>query len=51
MIDHILASDEVMASYEAGSAMVYRVDEYIPDYEDTTSDHLPVLVRFGPPGG
>ena len=50
VIDHILASDEVMASYEAGSAMVYRVDEYIPDYDDTTSDHLPVLVRFRPGG-
>ena len=50
VIDHILASDEVMVRYEAGSAMVYRVDEYIPDYEDTTSDHLPVLVRFRPGG-
>ncbi len=50
VIDHILASDEVMAWYESGSALVYRVDEYIPDYEDTTSDHLPVLVRFRLPG-
>ena len=46
VIDHILASDEIMAWYETGSALVYRVDEHIPDYEDTTSDHLPVLVRF-----
>ena len=51
VIDHILASDEAMALYEEGSAQVYRVDEYIPEYEDTTSDHLPVLVRFRPPGG
>ena len=50
VIDHILASDEVMARYEEGSAMVYRVDDFIPDYEDTTSDHLPVLVRLRPPG-
>lgn len=50
VIDHILASDEVMAWYEPASALVYRVDEYIPDYEDTTSDHLPVLVRFRLPG-
>lgn len=49
VIDHILASDEIMPWYEAGSALVYRVDEYIPDYEDTTSDHLPVLVRFRAP--
>ena len=50
VIDHILASDEVMVRYEEGSAMVHRVDDFIPDYEDTTSDHLPVLVRFRPPG-
>ncbi len=49
VIDHILASDEIMRWYEAGSALVYRVDEHIPDYEDTTSDHLPVLVRFRAP--
>jgi len=50
VIDHILASDEVMTWYEPGSALVHRVDEHIPDYEDTTSDHLPVLVRFRLPG-
>ncbi|MDE2804939.1 MAG: endonuclease/exonuclease/phosphatase family protein [Gemmatimonadota bacterium] len=50
MIDHILASDEAMAWYEDGSALVYRVDEHIPDYRDTTSNHLPVLVRFRPTG-
>ncbi len=48
VIDHILASDETMAWYSPGSASVYRVDEYIPRYEETTSDHLPVLVRFSP---
>ncbi len=46
VIDHILASNEIMSAYEAGSAVVHRVDEHIPDYEETTSDHLPVLVRF-----
>ncbi|MCY3676659.1 MAG: endonuclease [Gemmatimonadetes bacterium] len=50
MIDHILASDEAMAWYEEGSALVYRVDELIPDYRDTTSNHLPVLVRLRPTG-
>jgi len=50
MIDHILASDEAMAWYESGSALVYRVDELIPDYRETTSNHLPVLVRFRPTG-
>ena len=46
IIDHILLSDEVMEWYEAESAMVYRVDEFIPGYQDTTTDHLPVLARF-----
>ena len=51
MIDHILASDEVMARYEEESALAYRVDEYIADYLETVSDHIPVMVRFLPPGG
>lgn len=51
VIDHILGSDEAMAHYEAGSALAYRVDEYIVDYLETVSDHVPVLVRFAPPGG
>lgn len=50
VIDHILASDEAMAWYEAGSALVHRVDEHVPRYRDTTSDHLPVLTRFRLPG-
>lgn len=50
VIDHILASDEAMAWYEEGSAMVHEVDDIIPDYLDTTSDHLPVLARFAPGG-
>ncbi len=50
VIDHILASNEAMAWYQEGSAMVYEVDEFIDDYLDTTSDHLPVLARFGPGG-
>ena len=50
VIDHILASDEAMTWYEPASALVYRVDDHIPEYEDTTSDHLPVLVRFRPAG-
>lgn len=50
VIDHILASDEGMAWYEEDSAVVYRVDDIIPRYEATTSDHLPVLARFRWPG-
>jgi endonuclease/exonuclease/phosphatase family metal-dependent hydrolase len=46
MIDHILASNEAMVWYESGSADVYDVDALIPNYENTVSDHLPVLTRF-----
>ncbi len=46
VIDHILVSDEAAGWYVPESAFVYRVDEFIPDYATTTSDHLPVLVRF-----
>ena len=51
VIDHILGSGEAMAHYEAESALAYRVDEYIAFYLETVSDHIPVLVRFQPPGG
>lgn len=46
VIDHILASDEAVAWYQPESVLVYRVDEFIPDYANTTSDHLPVVARF-----
>ncbi len=50
VIDHILASDEAMAWYEEDSATVFGIDDLIPDYLNTTSDHLPVIVRFAPRG-
>ena len=43
---HILASDEVTAWYQAGSAAVLRLDTIITDYSNTTSDHRPVVARF-----
>ncbi len=46
MIDHILVSDDARDWYEEGSAQVYRVDDLIPAYRSTTSDHLPVMARF-----
>ena len=50
VIDHILVSDEAMAWYEEGSATVYEIDDIVPDYLETTSDHLPVMARFAPGG-
>jgi hypothetical protein len=45
MIDHTLASNEVMAHYVPGSAYVLR-PSWIPDFDGTTSDHYPVLSRY-----
>jgi len=46
MIDHHLDSNEMYATYVAGSVQVYRVDSYISSYGTTTSDHYPVLSRY-----
>ena len=45
-IDHQLVSNEVWAGYVSGSAEAYRVDAYIPEYAETTTDHYPVLARY-----
>jgi endonuclease/exonuclease/phosphatase family metal-dependent hydrolase len=46
MIDHHLVSNEVVPLYIPGTAEVYRVDQYVPSYSTTTSDHYPVLTRY-----
>ncbi|HSU15337.1 lamin tail domain-containing protein [Longimicrobium sp.] len=46
MIDHQLETNELAATYVAGSVKVYRVDSYISSYGTTTSDHYPVLSRY-----
>jgi endonuclease/exonuclease/phosphatase family metal-dependent hydrolase len=45
-IDHQLVTNELRASYVAGSVEAYRVDQYISNYSSTTSDHFPVLSRY-----
>jgi endonuclease/exonuclease/phosphatase family metal-dependent hydrolase len=52
-IDHHLTSNELYARYVASSVEAYRVDEYIGNYANSTSDHFPVLsrYRFGAGGG
>lgn len=45
-IDHHLVTNELKARYVAGSAKAYRVDAYISNYANTTSDHFPVLTRY-----
>ena len=45
-IDHHLITNELVPFHIAGSAAVYRVDEFVPSYGDTTSDHFPTLTRY-----
>jgi endonuclease/exonuclease/phosphatase family metal-dependent hydrolase len=45
-IDHHLITNELQALYVAGSVKAYRVDAYISNYANTTSDHFPVLSRY-----
>lgn len=45
-IDHHLTTNELFARFVAGSVEAYRVDMYIMNYADTTSDHYPVLSRY-----
>lgn len=47
IIDHITMSNELFDNYIEGSAKVYKAAQsYVSDYEETTSDHLPVWVQF-----
>ncbi|HKQ79977.1 MAG TPA: lamin tail domain-containing protein [Blastocatellia bacterium] len=50
-IDHHLNSNEANATYVNGSVEVFRVDQFIPNYGATTSDHYPVLSRYAFGGG
>src|SRR5262249_44530515 len=50
-IDHHLNSNEANATYVDGSVEVFRVDNFIPNYASTTSDHYPVLTRYNFGGG
>ncbi|HEY0035859.1 MAG TPA: lamin tail domain-containing protein [Longimicrobium sp.] len=51
MIDHHLNTNEFTAAFVSNSAEVYRVDTYVADYANTTSDHYPVLSRYTMGGG
>ncbi len=51
MIDHHLSTDDLIASYVDGSVQVFPADQYLDDYDQTTSDHYPVLSNFSLSGG
>lgn len=46
MIDHHLSSNELIATYEDGTVQVFPADQYLEDYDQTTSDHYPVLSSY-----
>ena len=47
LIDHIIMSDELFSSYVSSSEEIYfDAENFIENYESTTSDHLPVWAKF-----
>jgi len=47
LIDHIMISDELFGNYTSSSEEIYfEAENFIEDYEETTSDHLPVWAKF-----
>jgi len=51
MIDHHLVTNEMNARLVASAVDVYHVDDFIPSYETTTTDHRPVLSGYTWGGG
>ncbi|MGM0546063.1 MAG: endonuclease/exonuclease/phosphatase family protein [Bacteroidota bacterium] len=46
IIDHITISDELFDEHVENSTLIHDPREYIDDYGETTSDHLPVWAKF-----
>jgi endonuclease/exonuclease/phosphatase family metal-dependent hydrolase len=46
LIDHVLVTNGLLDEYGAGPTEVLHLDESIPDYRDTVSDHRPVRTVF-----
>jgi endonuclease/exonuclease/phosphatase family metal-dependent hydrolase len=46
MIDHQIISNELQEEYLFGSEKVVTPFSTVPNYANTTSDHLPVMVRY-----
>lgn len=49
LIDHHLVTNELAAAQAPDPVEVYRLDDVIPDYASTTSDHYPVISRYRVP--
>jgi hypothetical protein len=48
-IDHHLATNEMAAHFVSGSIGAYNLNSIITNYNDTTTDHYPVLSRYSVP--
>jgi endonuclease/exonuclease/phosphatase family metal-dependent hydrolase len=47
LIDHIIMSDELFSNYSASSEEIFfDAEDFIENYETSTSDHLPVWTKF-----
>ncbi|MEL7834167.1 endonuclease/exonuclease/phosphatase family protein [Fodinibius sp. Rm-B-1B1-1] len=46
IIDHITISDELFDEHAQNSTLIHDPREYIDNYGNTTSDHLPVWTKF-----
>ncbi len=46
IVDHITISDELFDEHVQNSTLIHNPREYIDDYGNTTSDHLPVWAKF-----
>ena len=51
LIDHVLVTTTALDEYGAGETEVLAVEDQIPGYLDTVSDHRPVLSHFLVPVG
>ena len=45
-IDHQLVSDRLLKFYMQDSSFIWHLNDFIPDYDHTTSDHYPVYSKF-----
>ena len=46
LIDHILITKDAEYEYNNGETETIRLDDYFDDYDETISDHRPVVAKF-----
>jgi endonuclease/exonuclease/phosphatase family metal-dependent hydrolase len=48
-LDHVLVTADALDEYGAGTTEILRLDDADSSYEDTVSDHRPIMVKFHVP--